>query len=195
MNEKGLTIVETLVVMVLIGIILSFTVPFTLGMIRKARAETQIRNLYGNLTEARQRSVERSLPYVVQVTGTAGDTDGVGSAITVFEDKDSDGPDASEKVDILSWAPTAAMRTPAYSLAGTVGGVSIATVQEIDISTRGIMTPDATIYLNPRSGDNGVSEAVVNCVNISITRVGLGKLDLNNVCCVGVIDASSHLCT
>lgn len=180
MNEKGLTLVETLVVIALIAIILSFTVPFTLDMIRRSRAETEIRNLYGNLTEARQRAVERSLPYLVLVTGSAATTDGVGSSVEIYEDQDEDGTaDAGEKIDNLSWAPTAAGRTPAYSLNVKVGGSLVAS-QTITISTRGMMTPDANIFMVARARDAGVSDAVVNCFALSITRIGLGKYDGTN---------------
>jgi type IV fimbrial biogenesis protein FimT len=185
MNQKGLTLVETLVVMALIAIILSFTVPFTLHMIRKSRAETEIRNLYGNLTEARQRALERSLPYVVQVTGSAANTNGVGSAIEIFEDRNLNGvldttPLPTENVANLGWAPIEGSHTPAYSLDGTVGTDDLTSVREITISTRGIMTPDAKIFMIARAGDDGVSDAAVNCIAVSITRIGLGKYDGTN---------------
>lgn len=166
--------VETLVVLALISIILSITVPFTLQMVRKSRAEAEIRNLFGNVTEARQRAVQRSLPYIVRPSTTG---------VDVYEDANSDGTAAStEKVDTLSKGSLT------YTLEGTVGGTNIVGCSapncDMNLNGHGVVLPTTSIFLKINGADTGPSDAVVNCMVLDTTRIGLGKKDASNNCIV-----------
>lgn len=172
MNQKGITLVETLVVLALISIILSLTVPFSLQMVRKSRAESEIRTLFGNVTEARQRAVQRSVPYIVRVSSTG---------VDVYEDTNNDGsPDPAEKLDQLS------DDSISYSLTGDVGGQAIVGCStpncDMALNVHGVLLPTSSIFLKSNGSDTGPDDAVVNCMSLDTTRIGLGKKDASNNC-------------
>jgi len=164
MNEKGVSFLETLIVMALIGLILIISVPWTLNQIRHARAEAEIRTLYSNLTEARQRTIERNFPYIMNVKDTG---------IDVYEDKNGNNTaDPTEKIDRLSLT----IGSQDYKLTGTVGGTGISgTAAPFTINVRGIALSRVTIFLTGYSTDPGVSDAQRNCISVTATRIGQGK--------------------
>lgn len=164
MNQDGVSFLETLIVMALVALILIISVPWTLNQIRHARSEAEIRTLYSNLTEARQRTIERNFPYIVNVKD---------SAVDVYEDRNGNGTaDATEKVSGLSFA----IGSQDYKLTGKVGATAISgTVAPFIINVRGISLSSATLLLTGYDADPGVSGAQRNCINVSATRIGQGK--------------------
>ena len=170
MNQEGVSFLETLIVMALVALILIISVPWTLNQIRHARSEAEIRTLYSNLTEARQRTIERNFPYIVDVSN---------SAVNVYEDRNgNNAPDATEKVNRLSFT----IGSQDYKLTGTVGTAAIPTngsfvtpPDRMIINVRGIALSSATMFLNGYSTDPGVSNAQRNCVSVTATRIGQGK--------------------
>jgi prepilin-type N-terminal cleavage/methylation domain-containing protein len=164
MNEKGFTLLETLVVMAVIATLLIITVPWTLNYMRRARSEAEIRTLYANLTEARQRTIERNFPYIVSVTS---------SAVDVYEDRNGNNTaDTAEKVNGLSLT----IGPQDYPLTGTVGATTIGgTAAPFTINIRGVVLSSATMYLTGYNTDPGVTNAQRNCIRIDSTRINQGK--------------------
>jgi Tfp pilus assembly protein FimT len=162
MNEKGITLLETLIILFLITIILAIAVPYTIDVVQKARAEGQIRTLYSNISEARQRTIQRNIPYLVTIST---------QAVDIYEDSNQNSTaDTNEKLDILS------LDQLSFALAGKVGTTGLTTTpQTLVISVRGIMQSSSTMFLNPSTGNFGPTLATVNCVGITSTRVAQGK--------------------
>lgn len=157
MREEGFTLIELLIVLAFLGIIMLIATPLTLENIRRARAENQIQTLYSNIAEARQRSLQRNLNYLIQVTD---------QAVNVFEDQDEDATaDANEKITNLSLNLSGALT---YKLIGTVGaGV-------ID-GTAKIATANRKGYIQPTIGIHIDQESRHNCIEADFTRVTIGK--------------------
>jgi prepilin-type N-terminal cleavage/methylation domain-containing protein len=180
MNQKGVTFLETLVVVALIAIILLITIPYTLRSVRRARAEAEIRNIYSNIVEARQRALERNFTYFVEITGTV---------VNVYQDSNANGTaDPSEKLAPLSLDQLDEGHSQ-YSLngnvttviAGTPTTVAInSTAQTIAINNRGMIGSSALIYLNNANTDPALTDALPNCVSVITTRIGQGKYDGTN---------------
>jgi hypothetical protein len=135
-----------------------------LNQIRHARAEAEIRTLYSNITEARQRTIERNYPYIINVKD---------SAVDVYEDQNgNNAADATEKIDRLSLT----ISSKDYKLTGTVGGTGISgTAAPFTINVRGIALTSVTMFLTGYSTDPGVSDAQRNCISVTATRIGQGK--------------------
>lgn len=154
MREEGYSLVELLIVLAFLGIILLIATPLTLENIRRARAENQAQTLYSNIAEARQRSVQRNLNYILKVSD---------AAVLVYEDTNNNATaDASEKVNLLSATGMT------YPLNGTVGTTAIsATAQNVTVNRKGFIQPTVTMYVN--------QEAAHNCLLVDFTRVSIGK--------------------
>lgn len=157
-NEKGITLLETLIVVAFIGIILLVSVPLTVRLIQRYRCEKQIRTIYSSCMEARQRAMQRNIPYLLRF-----DT----RKFEVYEDQNRDGnPDAIERVDVLSLGTIAPTD---FSMVGIVGGAPITpTPQVATANERGLVQPDVMIRI-----DN--NDSPYNCMVTSLTRIGLGK--------------------
>jgi type II secretory pathway pseudopilin PulG len=154
-NQRGMTIIEALVVFLLISIILLVSVPLTLRLIRRYKCENEIRKVYAGLMEARQRAMQRNINYLVEA-----DTD----EVLIYEDSNNDGVgDTGERVDSISLA------SPVYfPLVGDIGGDALP-AQGV-ANTRGLISPDINIRI-----DN--DDSPYNCVFSNVTRIGMGKYD------------------
>lgn len=166
MKSDGFSLVELMVVLAFLGVILLIATPLTLENIRRARAENEIQTLYSNIAEARQRSVQRSVNYLIQVSE---------ATVNIYEDQNNDGAaDAAEKVDQLS---TQAELN--YKLQGTVGSGAIDTTAKLATASRnGIIQPNVLMYLDkagPGQAAQGLQEGRHNCISIDFTRVSVGK--------------------
>lgn len=165
MKERGFSLIEMLIVLALVGLIVGIAVPLGLAVVRSSRAESQIQSIYANLAEARQRAVQNSVTYLIQVTD---------KSVLVFADTSKDGvADAGEEVSALSvdWSPPGSPFK--YDLAGTVGVVAIGgTATTFQISRRGII--DRSVKMRLSSSGN-TQDARLNCIEIGYTRIGIGK--------------------
>ncbi|MEW6364254.1 MAG: prepilin-type N-terminal cleavage/methylation domain-containing protein [Acidobacteriota bacterium] len=161
---RGFSLVELLVVILAVALVLAISVPFSKTLVDRYRAENQMRTIYGDMMEARQRAMQRNVPHIIQFAQ---------NGFTVYEDRDGDGvPDANEKIPNLS------ITTLSFTLNGTVGGLSIpstpsTTLGLLTASRKGLLEPDTVIRIDsPRSP--------CNCVVTGTTRLGLGKYDGTN---------------
>lgn len=168
MRSDGFSLIELMVVIAFLAVILLIATPLTLDNIRRARAENEIQTIYSNIAEARQRSVQRSLNYLIEVSR---------SAVNIYEDQNNDGTaDLSEKVVLLS------TDSPVYYLQGTVGAGTVDTTAKIATASRnGIIQPNILLFVDkqtvgPLSTPTGVAQqGRHNCITIDFTRVSVGK--------------------
>ena len=166
MRSDGYTLIEILIVLAFLAIILLIATPLTLQNIRRAKAENQVQTIYSNIAEARQRSVQRNLNYLIEVSE---------GFVNVYEDRNNDGAaDAAEKLDQLS-----TIAKLSYKLQGMVGSDVIDTTARIAVAgRRGFIQPNILIFLDksgPGHAATGVQESRHNCISIDFTRVSVGK--------------------
>jgi Tfp pilus assembly protein FimT len=140
--------------------------PLTLQNIRRARADNLTQTLYSNIAEARQRAIQRNLPYLIEIKN---------KSLKTYEDKDSDGTtDSTELITLLSADKLN------YDLAGNVGGTAISSSALLATANRkGFLQPTATIYLVELNTTTLV-ESRNNCVVVDFTRVSIGKYNGTN---------------
>ena len=166
MRSDGFTLIELLVILAFLGVILLIATPLTLENIRRARAENQIQTIYSNVAEARQRALQRSINYLIQVKS---------DSVYVYEDRNRNNTaDTGEKVDVLS-----ADGLP-YKLVGTVGSSTIGTTaRTATANPRGYVQPTVSMYVDKASPGasttEGPQEGPHNCILIDFTRVSIGK--------------------
>lgn len=168
MRQDGYSIIELLIILAFLGVILVIATPLTLENVRRAKVENEAQTLYSNIAEARQRAVQRSINYILQIEQ---------DKMEIFEDRNNDNvADATEKIDALC-SPSGLP----YKLQGTVGTTAISTtVLTATSNKKGFIQPSMLIFLDQSapgaSAVKGVAqEGRHNCLTVDFTRVSLGK--------------------
>jgi prepilin-type N-terminal cleavage/methylation domain-containing protein len=152
-NQKGMTLLEALIVVALVGLILLISVPLTIQLIRRYKCENEIRRIHASFMEARQRAMQRNVPHLLVV-----DT----NSVAVYEDLDKDGTGGpGEKIQSLS------LDAPLYfPLEGEIDGTALPGTATAN--AKGLISPPIDIRIdNP--------DSPYNCIATSVTRIGMGK--------------------
>jgi len=139
MNEKGFSLIELIVIVLIMMALLVIAVPQFGAMSRKAAIERQTRQIYADLTTARSRAMNTNTAHVVTMPAALSYAISDGTNIVV-----------SGK---LSYNVTWSGSLPALTF-----------------NSRGLPSETGTITTNVSSG------AVVDCINVNITRMTIGKL-------------------
>ena len=150
MNNRGITLIEMLVVIAVIGILviaLSFSFQ---GWMGKYRVESQIKTLHVDLMNARARAMERNRCHFVVVTA---------NNYQIFED-------ANENCQYNAGTDTA---LTAFTNPKTLTYTSYWT-GTVTMDTRGIVSPNNTIRFN-----TGSSTPDYDCIVLYSTRINMGK--------------------
>jgi prepilin-type N-terminal cleavage/methylation domain-containing protein len=89
MKKEGFSLIELLVVIIILGIVASLgTVSFT-GWVRKHDLESQVKEMYTDLINARITAMHQNRAHFITLVDT--DLDGFADKITASEDTDGDG--------------------------------------------------------------------------------------------------------
>ena len=160
-NERGVTLIELLIVISVI-VILIVALGFSFeGWIGKYRVESQVKEMYVDFMNARARSMERNRMHFVTGTNTT---------YSVYEDTNT-APDGNATLETGSdtLLPTFP-KTVQYPIDWTGVGT------EIDFNRNGM------IDITPASGETSGSifltttnDADSDCLNISPTKIYMGK--------------------
>lgn len=159
MNERGITLIELIIVIVIIAILViaaAITIP---GLVGKYNIENQVKALQADLMSARVRAMENNRIHFVVITATN---------YQVFEDTNNSGGTAPNGGD--NTAPGFA--NPKSFL--TNYGVS-AGADTIVMDTRGIVEPALTPVGITIRFNIGTLEPEYDCIAISRTRINIGE--------------------
>ena len=182
MHNKGLTLIEVIVVMAII-VIITVAIGFDLTVWNRNYAvERQMKELYSDLTNARMSAMQRNRMYFVSLTS---------GQYTVYEDTNPapDGNGTLEVADRQVLQTQLGTRYPITWDPITISG------SRINFTTRGISNVDVT-----KTGaicSNIDSNADINCIQISASRIKMGQLKTtipNGGACVATTDPTTTNC-
>jgi prepilin-type N-terminal cleavage/methylation domain-containing protein len=186
MKQEGITLIELMVVVAIIGIlVVALGFEFT-GWMAKYNVESEIKTMHIDITTARQRAMQRNTQYVAEVPtangnnyliceDTSGDNQCNAPAETTLSKISQSLSKSGLRYPVNSDLPGALiMNTRGMFMVMNGGNVS-------DISN----TAPQNIWLtNPDTGGvYDASETDYDCLSISTTRIGVGKYDKTaNIC-------------
>ena len=195
MKNSGVTLIEMLIVVAIAGILaIAFGFSY-IGWQGTYKVESQIKELYTDILDARQRAMQRGrLHFVSLETATSyvvseDDSDGaikVPDGDGIFEPNTSNPDDnAEDSDDRLPTFP----KTTEYDILWN--RAVITEPYDLTFNTRGIATTLGNIsFFIDRDGDGKKDFCPdYDCISISATRVKMGQLCApadNNECCEGV---------
>jgi prepilin-type N-terminal cleavage/methylation domain-containing protein len=159
MNNRGITLIEMLVVIAVIGILviaLSFSFQ---GWMGKYRVESEIKTLHVDLMNARARAMTRNRFYFADFPTT--------TSYRIIEDTNENNASNPGAGDTILPTYPKTLEYPVTWAGGT-----------IQFDKKGIVQPNGTICLFTDSDGDGTSDydPDYDCIVISQTRINIGKL-------------------
>lgn len=156
MKKNGFSIIELLVVIVIMGILMGIAGIAYSTWMNKYRLETQTREMYVDLMNARVQAMQKNMAYLVVVAAN-------GYSYRVVEDTDEDGAPDPDPGDT-----TRSTKQLRYPLDG--GAITVT------MNTRGLVASNPTLNATLRFTAIGV-DAAFDCITLFTTRIRMGKLN------------------
>jgi prepilin-type N-terminal cleavage/methylation domain-containing protein len=161
-NDYGITLIELIVVISIIGILVVALGFEFQGWMGSYRAESQTKEMYVDLMNAKARAMQRNRVHFV-VVNNAAVCSSYPSCYQIYEDTDEDGvtppPIDTDDTKILRPDPKPLSYPSLWT--GTV-----------TMNTRGLVSPNNTIRF-----DIGTNNPDYDCIVLSATRINMGKWD------------------
>jgi prepilin-type N-terminal cleavage/methylation domain-containing protein len=165
MKQDGLTLVEVIVVMVIVGILVAVAGAEYASFTASYSAESQIKTMYADVMRARHRAMQKNVTHFLHLDKAAS------HSYAVYSDaNNNDKPDT----DVDTKMTQLSKQDLQYGIAWNGGG------NTLDISTdrRGLIAPSRSLWLlKSDSAPFRESEVDYDCIVISSTRINLGKYD------------------
>ena len=153
MKNGGFSLIELVVVLAIIGILMGIAGLSGKTWLDKYRVESQTKEMYVDLMNARARAMQRSRMHFVVLTA---------ARYTVYEDTNT-GPDGNETPETALDTRVMQKDIPLYTISWNGSGSNII------FNTRGLMSgSERSVWV---SNDFG---SAYNCVKISATRIRMG---------------------
>ena len=189
MKDKGLTLVELLVVICILNIIAISTAFSFRGWMGKYKIESQTKDLYVELTDARLSAMENKRTHFVRLQDA--------TSYTFYEDDSNGGVKVPNGDGVLQTGSGASADTELPSYPKNVeydidwNNNNIVMPVNFSFNTRGISSVDADISIYIDRDSDGVQDMIpdYDCIAIRTTRINLGKLEIN-----GTSDRSDDEC-
>jgi prepilin-type N-terminal cleavage/methylation domain-containing protein len=158
MKNSGMTLIEVLVVVAVIGILATALGASYVGWQGSYLIESQAKELYGDFMDSRIKAMQRKRAHFAIITA---------DEYSIFEDTNGNGVyDDGTDEDMIRFTNPRPMRFESQ-WTGT-----------ITVSTRGMLSPNATIFF-----DIGDSSPDYDCIDITATRANLGQYDTGAADC------------
>ena len=159
-NRNGVTLIELIVVVSVIGILVVALGFSFQGWMGKYRVESQIKEMYTDLMNAKAGAIQRNRMYFVTLTTTQ---------YTIYEDTNT-APDGDEIIQ------TGADRLVLQKNLNPQDPITWNGGAQINFTKKGLSNVDKTICSNKDVGPGEDVDADYNCIIISALRVNTGKL-------------------
>ncbi|MEW6569834.1 MAG: prepilin-type N-terminal cleavage/methylation domain-containing protein [Nitrospirota bacterium] len=168
MRQDGLTLIELLIVITIIGILIVVSGFEFSGWMARYKVESEIKDLYTDLSNARTLAMQRNINYFLRLNSAAT------KEYSAYEDTNNDDACCAgdTKIGRLS------KQNRSHDIAWNGGGVV-----DIGMDRRGIFEPSTAplginIWLLKDDGTTyGNSEVDYDCIVIAPTRISMGKYD------------------
>ena len=155
MDDRGFSLIELLVVLVVIGILGLVLGTSFQGSVASARVEAEVRELYSDLMNARGRAVQRKRVHFVTLNA---------NSYQIIEDTDQDGTQDAPPVDTQLFASAKPLVHPLAAGTGT-----------LTFDERGVASGVNLIQID--TTDTGSVGAEYDCIRLTGTWVKMGKMN------------------
>lgn len=177
MKQDGMTLIEVMAVLVIVGILLVLAGFEFVGWRARYNVESQIKTMHMDLMTARQRAMQKNTQYVAQVPAVKG------VSYLICEDSNSNNQcDAPGETTASSISQTLSKNSLGYPVSSDVDGVFVMNTRGVlMVSKSGTNTNVSSnmIWLtNPNTGDYyDATQVDYDCISLTATRIDVGKYD------------------
>ena len=162
-RESGMSLIELMIVVAILGLLIVLLSNSYQTWSERYRVETEVKEFYADLMDARARAMQRNRAHFLSLTGAGAQY----TRYRVYEDSDP-APDGDGALNVATDAKIRDVN-PRYPVVTAPAGTAL-----ILINRDGTLALDnATIRVPPP----GVAQADYDCITLTRTRIKMGRYD------------------